>query len=309
MKLFRKLFLILTLITSVLFVSSNFLNQKEKYVGFISQEQLNQYIKSNTIIPNETKVLGAGGEVKIYLTTTGGSTNWTVPSDWNNSNNSIECIGAGAGGLSATYNSRGGGGGAYAKKNNFNLQPGQSIPYVVSVGGGGCYGGTVSTTYFKQNNSSGVVAAPAVGVNGGTITSSYGDVEFAGGNGGTIVSGAFNGGSGGGSVGGPIANGGNGYTNSSSTGGNGGDSYSYSGGVAATNPNGLDLYVSGSYVFGSGGSGSTRGSGINGGNGGFPGGGGGGEASGTTCGYGAQGMIVITYVPVSSGNFNFFFFN
>jgi len=39
----------------------------------------------------------AGGKCRVFLTASPGSLlNWTVPSDWNSNNNSIETIGAGA---------------------------------------------------------------------------------------------------------------------------------------------------------------------------------------------------------------------
>ena len=38
----------------------------------------------------------------IYLTSTGAGT-WTVPSDWNSSNNTIELIGAGGGGIAGAF--------------------------------------------------------------------------------------------------------------------------------------------------------------------------------------------------------------
>ena len=46
----------------------------------------------------------------IFLTTTGAGT-WTVPADWNSSNNTIECIGGGGGGGSGNTAGGGGGGG------------------------------------------------------------------------------------------------------------------------------------------------------------------------------------------------------
>ena len=47
----------------------------------------------------------------IFLTA--GSTTWTVPSDWNNSNNTIDLIGAGGGGHSSTGAAGAGGGDRY----------------------------------------------------------------------------------------------------------------------------------------------------------------------------------------------------
>ncbi len=86
------------------------------------------------------------GPTVIFLTASSG--NWTVPANWNNSNNSIEAIGAGGGGNGgATSNKAGGGGGGeYAKVVNQTLTPGASIPYTTGVGGaGGSTGGSNGT--------------------------------------------------------------------------------------------------------------------------------------------------------------------
>src|SRR5262249_46564027 len=75
----------------------------------------------------------------IFLTTTGAGT-WTVPSDWSNSNNSVECIGGGGGGGAATSNvnsGAGGGGGAYARQTNITLTPGGTVSYTVGAAGAG----------------------------------------------------------------------------------------------------------------------------------------------------------------------------
>jgi hypothetical protein len=67
-----------------------------------------------------------------------GTTNWTVPLDWNNSNNKIEVWGAGGGGGSVTdpdLYASGGGGGAYEYLNNLVLTPGQVISITIGQGG------------------------------------------------------------------------------------------------------------------------------------------------------------------------------
>ena len=58
--------------------------------------------------------------VVILLDTAGGGT-WTVPLDWNNANNFIECIGGGGTGVTK---GQGGAGGSYAKISNITLTPG-----------------------------------------------------------------------------------------------------------------------------------------------------------------------------------------
>ena len=70
----------------------------------------------------------------IYLTS---GSSWTVPGDWNNSDNSIEVIGGGAGGgggINASVAGGGGGGGAYSKVVNLTLSG--SVAYVIGAGGG-----------------------------------------------------------------------------------------------------------------------------------------------------------------------------
>jgi hypothetical protein len=68
-----------------------------------------------------------GGQCRAFITTTGGSS-FTVPTNWNSGNNSIETIGGGGAGYIV-----GGGGGAYAKEINQAL----SGSVFVSVGAGG----------------------------------------------------------------------------------------------------------------------------------------------------------------------------
>lgn len=84
---------------------------------------------------------------KTYLTS---GSSWTVPANWNNSNNSIEAIGGGGGGRSGNesgnYGGGGGGGGAYAKKTNQTLTPGASVAYNIGAGGDPGYAG--EDTFF-----------------------------------------------------------------------------------------------------------------------------------------------------------------
>ena len=80
---------------------------------------------------------GAGptGPQTIFLT---GGTSWTVPSNWNNAINKIECIGGGAGGGAGSVggsSGNAGGGGAYATVSNITLTPGANIPIQIGQGG------------------------------------------------------------------------------------------------------------------------------------------------------------------------------
>jgi hypothetical protein len=111
-------------------------------VVFISSagQGLGQISKFTTLVNSRSQLAAAGsGSTVIYPS---GNT-WTVPSDWNNSNNTIEVIGGG--GASADQfggNGRGGGGGgAYSKITNLSLT--QSSIVNISVGSGGVHYSTI----------------------------------------------------------------------------------------------------------------------------------------------------------------------
>jgi hypothetical protein len=137
----------------------------------------------------------------IYLTT---GSSWTVPADWNSSNNTIQCIGAGGGGAVGVANGVGGaagGGGAYAIKSNLSLTGGGSVTYHIAPGGDN----GATDTYFNGAASSTASLACSSGSNalvdaggaGATTAHSIGDTKYAGGAGGGS-SGAFEAGGGGG---------------------------------------------------------------------------------------------------------------
>lgn len=72
----------------------------------------------------------------IFITTTGASS-WTVPADWNSTDNVIHVIGAGGGGSVVPSAGRGGGGGGgYSSITNFAAPPGASVSVTVGAGGG-----------------------------------------------------------------------------------------------------------------------------------------------------------------------------
>lgn len=196
------------------------------------------------------------GGVPVQIILTSGN-NWTVPADWNNANNKIECIGAGY------Y-----GGGAYARKNNVALTPGGNVTYRI---------GTPSTdpAVAKTNfvDSVTVEAAGSIGTTGGAAASCVGDVKYSGG----TVSGG--GARGGGGAAGPH---GDGLPNSTSTGGAGDAGFGGAGGASG---------VAGQpgTEWGTAGSGGGGGYQANGGSYGAGGGAG--------AGAGAPGLIVITYTP------------
>jgi hypothetical protein len=188
----------------------------------------------------------------LYLTSNAGDCGancWTVPSDWNNSANSIELIGGGGGGGRATTNTPGGGGGgggAYTLATNVTLTPGSQVRYVVGAGGAsttgnGASGGDSyicnSKTSCNSYNASAVVASARGGSGGqtngsrgaGGTTAGIGAIKYAGGTGGLA---ANWGAAGGGGAGGPLGQGGAGsdpeqnagQTHGTGGGGNGGGS-------------------------------------------------------------------------------------
>ncbi|HVV38760.1 MAG TPA: hypothetical protein VHD31_00335 [Candidatus Paceibacterota bacterium] len=255
---------------------------------------------------------------KTVFITAAGSGVWTVPSDWNSANNSIEVIGGG--GTSAFTGGRGGGGGggAYSKKTNVSLTHGASVAY--RVGQGAAQGNPASPggdTFFNRTAGSSntcvdTVSVCAKGGNsgngnnggaGGAVSGGVGTVKYAGGAG---AYGDNNNSGNGGGAGGPNGNGqagdsggagdaglggaGSGCGNPPAAGGNGAE-------WIATNVWNGSAYTGATPTAGSGGGGGCRSSiAAPGGNGGLYGGGGGsGGGSQSNEGVGAQGIIVIKY--------------
>ena len=193
-----------------------------------------------------------------------GATSFNTPSTWNNSNNSIECIGGGQGGQPAfacIYGGYGGEGGGYAARLNQSL----SGTYTVSVGTG-----SVGASGMWQTASPG----------GDTTFSGPNTIRARGGNSSTTQLGTYTSQGGGSNAGNNWAMGGSGgggaayYTGygGQGPGGNGGCSNpSYL--IGASGGSGGALYATGNS--GNGGTGGY-GNGSNGGSGQFPGGGGGG---------------------------------
>ena len=197
-------------------------------------------------------------------------TSWSVPSDWNNSNNTIEVIGGGGGGCSGATGSTGtdgsingggtggsggggcggGGGGAYSKSSNVALTASANVTIAVGAAGNSS-GGAGGDTYLCNGTSNcasiagSAVQVGAKGGSGGSVTaggaggaaaSGFGTTKYSGG---TAGNGA--GGAGGYGPGGP-----NGYD-----GGNGGAGGNSGGAGGAAGKNGA----------GNAGSGTTAGSG------------------------------------------------
>lgn len=160
----------------------------------------------------------------IFLTS---DATWTVPADWNNSDNTVEVIGEGGKGQdgSTSLGGDGGGGGAYSKASNVSLTPGTTLASGTDYQIGS--GGTSTDTWLKDGSSTIVVLAKCGGNgdgvsghnNGGDAASGIGDVKYSGGNGGHITGNAGHGGAG---SAGPDGAGRNGYAVTSGAGQGGG---------------------------------------------------------------------------------------
>jgi hypothetical protein len=229
----------------------------------------------------------------IFLTTPGPGT-WTVPNDCSVAK--IQCIGAGAGGLTTTATIFGGGGGAgaYAAVNAISLTPGATVFLSIGTAGAANTGGG-DTWINKAANSAPAVATNGalakggaaattngtVGGLGGAAASCVGDVTFSGGSGGNSTSPSATGGGGGGGSAGPSGAGAAGGlcpgALSSAGGGGGGGS---NGGASTAG----GASTSGATASGAGGAGTggTGGGTANGGAGTAGGGGGGGNGSAST---------------------------
>ncbi|GAA5007334.1 glycine-rich domain-containing protein [Pseudoluteimonas lycopersici] len=217
-----------------------------------------------------------------------GGSNFTVPSDWNSSDNTIHAFGGGQSGFVGTSNN-GGGGADYANKVNVSLTPGASISINVGQGGAATTSSTANSgtdTWF--DNTGFLLAAGAAP----SRTTSVGDTTHAGG----AQSNA-----GGSGAAGPHGAG----NASSSLYGAAGD---VAGGVIYGGPDGEKVGDNGQYGAefntagaGAGGSAGTALTSDDGGTGGFAGGGGGGTASASpalTAGAGGDGALVFDFDPL-----------
>ena len=224
------------------------------------------------------------GSCRMFITTTGAGT-FTVPSNWNSSNNYIEAIGGGGGGC-GNPNACGGGGGEYRAISNFSASPGANISVVVGAGGAGIAAGINPGGYGASstfNGTSLVAGGGYGGVNGGTLGGQGGHggtgaaANFNGGDGGE---GPNTGGGGGGGAGGPLGAGGNGGDGDNGGGGCfcGGGGGGNGGGASAS-----DVGSGASVGTDGGNNASAAGGGAHGAppTGGSNGGGGGGADSGT----------------------------
>ena len=250
-----------------------------------------------------------------FITATGAGT-YTVPADFNSSNNTIETIGGGA---SATGS---GGGAAYSQIANLALTPGASINRTVAAVGGDSFFNGASLA------ASSVGAKGTSTITGAATTSGIGTIKYAGGDGanggggaagpngagntapGTGVGGSGDAGFGGaggtaGAAGGNGGGGGTGQTGNPGAGGTEWDASHGSGGGGGQGGRGGDS-SNGGTIGGAGGNGGAGGLyGAGGGVGGSGGSGSGAPAGGSgASGVGKQGIIVVTYTPATSAGFS-----
>jgi hypothetical protein len=206
----------------------------------------------NTTAPNRSRgffTTQRANNAVIVLQDTTGSGTWTVPTDWNNGNNSIHIIGGGGGGGTASVsgNNRagggGGGGGGYTKLTNQSLTISSSIAY--QAGAGGAAGVSGGTTSWNSG------ASTAGGGGGGSSTTTPTSTGGTAGTGST-----FNGGAGG-----------VGSTSTAASTGNGGGGGGGAGGLNGAGGNGGNGFASTTAGNVSGGGGGGNGGGTNGANG------------------------------------------
>lgn len=219
----------------------------------------------------------------VFLTTpTGSNGSWTVPANWNSSNNTIHAIGAGGGGHDGSDG--GGGGGAYSSVSNLSLTPGANVTYRIAAssaaattGGDTFFNRTSGSTNTCSDASSvcakgGAGATSSAGATGGASASGIGTTKNAGGKGGNAT--GTNGGGGGGGAAGPNGAGGAAGDNGAFDGGSGGGGAN--GGGAGSAGLAINGGSGGNNRLGSGGGAGGAGTG---GNGNAGGGGAGGAAS------------------------------
>lgn len=257
------------------------------------------------------------GTQRCVILTAG--TSWTVPSDFNPANNTVELWGGGGGGAPGTTNANGGGGGGgggYRYQKNFDPGSAATVAYV--IGGGGAAstaGGDTTWNSAAVTAKGGSGASGSSGGLGGTVGSG-GTGGTVGGTGGAGRVGTSNsgGGGGGGAAGSVTANGGGAGTNvAAGAGGQGGtgvqSNASATGGAAGTAGGGAGgnaaqiTSTDDSTAAGAGGGGggtfSPSGAGTGGQYGGGGGGGGASSSVGGSGGGGKQGCIVLSWITTA----------
>ena len=110
------------------------------------------------------------GATNVSVCTDTTATSLIVPASWNSSNNKVEIIGGGSGGLNPTGGdvAMGGCGGTYSKKSNVSLTGGATVSVTVGVGGSAGFPPTAGgNTYFNGTT----LAGSTVSATGGPASS------------------------------------------------------------------------------------------------------------------------------------------
>ncbi len=278
--------------------------------AIVSNSQLNELLHREDFIYLAT--------VAFLVSPTGSNQTYTSDPTWNNSNNTVDCIGGGGGGGAAfnsdSVNGGGGGGGGHSRNTNFVFAaPGVTtatwqcgafgvgdVNDTRGAGAGGSTwfnGTTLAGSSVGANGGAGgdAGAFDGVGGAGGSTTGATGTTKHSGGAGGNGT--ASSTGSGGG-AGGPSGNG-----SAGAVGGAGGaaDGGTVAGGSIGSNGNSGTEFDS-SHGCGSGAGSVNTGGDKAGGN--YGGGGSGAFGSGISVqdgGNGAQGIIALTWVVAVLG--------
>ncbi len=253
------------------------------YDGYIPD-----YVR-NVPVPVYVPGVTDGEDVRPILAVTdiitadpGSDEEYTVPVDWNDSNNTVEVIAGGSnGGTGAGHGSAvsagGGGGGAYSLGNNLTLSGTADYRVAAGNGGDGWFDGTSigAATVSAEGGSAATGTGNVTGGVGGAAANGNGDTKYSGGDGGNGSSVSFpsKGAGGGGGSAGPSGDGKDGGSNGGNSGSGGGGGSNGGSSTAGSNASGSSGADGGD---GTGGSGGGSGGSGDGGNGSSGGGGAGG---------------------------------
>jgi hypothetical protein len=281
-------------------------SETQPYVWYLGENSVNNTAREGLLTSDTSWT--------YYRLLTG--TSWSVPNDWNSSNNEVYLIGGGGGGSGSIVtgstgthvSGSGGGGGGFTKLTNVTLTANGTVSYAIGAAGSAGSGSASASTGGNAGNTTFNITDVAYG-GGGARANTTAAIPGSAGTGttnnggsggtGTVAGNVSNAGAGGGGSGGTDGAGVNGGNNSSTTIGSGG----------AGNNNVSDYVLVGIISYGDGGNGGTTTSaGVAGSVYGGGGGGGGTAASSATVragGIGTQGAILIRYA-LSTGSSNFF---
>lgn len=161
-------------------VNTNIIAQDIAFTPFTTDgtAPIRWYMGNSTSLRNCTGALAQtytpGISYKVYVLESNAGSSWTVPSDFNNSDNVIHLFGAGGPGINGVNGGQGGGGGGYTRQVNYNLsnlyQVACSIPGDIGLEGTACSFDTLTAN--SASYSTGGTGSTANGGNGGVLASS-----------------------------------------------------------------------------------------------------------------------------------------